>query len=73
MRALILFLLTLALLPATALAGEGDPLLSVDDLLTLEESYEAFLGDLGDLIISRGLLSPEERSAWHDAQMGDFY
>ena len=73
MRALILFLLTLALLPAAALAGEGDPLLSVDDLLTLEESYEAFLDDLGDLIISRGLLSPEERSAWHDAQMGDFY
>ena len=73
MRALILFLLTLALLPATALAGEGDPLLSVDDLLTLEESYEAFLQDLGDLIISRGLLSPEERSAWYDAQMGDFY
>ena len=73
MRALIPFLLALLLLPAVALAGEGDPLLSVDDLLTLEESYEAFLSDLGDLIIERGLLSPEERRAWHDAQMGDFY
>ena len=73
MRALIPFLFVLVLLPAIALAGEGDPLLSVDDLLTLEASYEAFLDDLGDLIIDRGLLSPEERSAWHDAQMGDFY
>ena len=73
MRALIPFLIALLLLPAIALAGEGDPLLSVDDLHTLEESYEAFLSDLGDLIISRGLLSPEERSAWLDAQMGDFY
>lgn len=73
MRALIPFLIALLLLPSIALAGEGDPLLSVDDLHTLEESYEAFLSDLGDLIISRGLLSPEERSAWLDAQMGDFY
>ena len=73
MRALIPILLTLLLLPGAALAGEGDPLLSVDDLHTLEASYEAFLDQLGDLIIDRGLLSPEERSAWHDAQMGDFY
>lgn len=73
MRALIPFLLALLLLPAIALAGEGDPLLSVDDLHALEESYEAFLSDLGDLIIDRGLLMPEERDAWLDAQMGDFY
>lgn len=74
MRALIPFLLTLLLcLPSAALAGEGDPLLSVDDLQTLEGSYTAFLNELGDLIISRGLLSEEERSAWLDAQMGDFY
>ena len=73
MRALIPILLTLLLLPGVALAGEGDPLLSVDDLHTLEASYEAFLEQLGDLIIDRGLLSPEERDAWHDAQMGDFY
>ena len=73
MRALIPFLLALVLLPAIALAGEGDPLLSVDDLLTLEESYAAFLGELGDLIVSRGLLSEEELTPWMDAQMGDFY
>jgi len=73
MRALIPFLLALLLLPCIALAGEGDPLLSVDDLHTIEGSYQAFLSDLGDLIIDRGLLSPEERGAWHDAQMGDFY
>jgi len=73
MRALIPFLLALVLLPSIALAGEGDPLLSVDDLHALEDSYQAFLSDLGDLIIERGLLSPEERSAWLDAQMGDFY
>ena len=73
MRALIPFLLMLVLLPASALAGEGDPLLSVDDLQELSDSYEAFLAELGDLIIDRGLLSPEERDAWHDAQLGDFY
>ena len=45
MRALIPFLLALLLLPSIALAGEGDPLLSVDDLHTLSASYEAFLDD----------------------------
>lgn len=73
MRALIPFLLILMLLPGCALAGEGDPLLSVDDLSTLAESYEAFLSELESLIIERGLLAEEERAAWRDAQMGDFY
>ena len=74
MRKLIsALLLVLLLLPGCALAGEGDPLLSVDDLLTLESSYSAFLYELEELIIERGLLSENERSAWHDAQMGDFY
>lgn len=59
--------------PCCALAGEGDPLLSVDDLHTLEASYTAFLADLEELIIERGLLSESERQAWRDAQMGDFY
>jgi len=59
-------------LPPAAL-GEGDPLLSVDDLAQLEESYEAFLSELEALIIERGLLSEGERQAWHDAQLGDFY
>ena len=58
MRAWTAILLALLLLvPAAALAGEGDPLLSVDDLLSLEESYSAFLDELEDLIVDRGLLS----------------
>lgn len=67
----LLLALTLFALPAHA--EEGSPLLSVDDLLSLEESYEVFLEQLGDLAVERGLLSEDERAAWHDAQMGDFY
>ena len=67
----LLLVLTLFALPAHA--EEGSPLLSVDDLLSLEESYEGFLEQLGDLAVERGLLSEDERAAWHDAQMGDFY
>lgn len=67
----LLLVLTLFTLPAHA--EEGSPLLSVDDLLSLEESYEVFLEQLGDLAVERGLLSEDERAAWHDAQMGDFY
>ena len=67
--ALIVFLI----LPACALAAEGDPLLSVDDLLSLEESYSAFLAELEALIVEKDLLSEEERSIWRDAQMGDFF
>ena len=67
----LLLVLTLFALPAHA--EEGSPLLSVDDLLSLEESYEIFLEQLGDLAVERGLLSDDERAAWHDAQMGDFF
>ena len=67
----LLLLLALSALPAYA--EEGSPLLSVDDLLSLEESYETFLEQLGDLAVERGLLSDDERAAWHDAQMGDFF
>ena len=67
----LLLVLTLFALPVHA--EEGSPLLSVDDLLSLEESYEVFLEQLGDLAVERGLLSEDERAAWHDAQMGDFY
>lgn len=75
MRALTVCVLACLLLalPAAACAAEGDPLLSVDDLLSLEESYEAFLGELEALAVQRGLLSEAERAAWHDAQLGDFY
>lgn len=67
----LLLVLTLFALPAHA--EEGSPLLSVDDLLSLEESYEVFLEQLGDLAVERGLLSEDERAAWHDAQLGDFF
>lgn len=74
MRTLAICLLALALsLPVSVIADEGDPLLSVDDLLSLENSYEAFLSELETLIVERGLLSEEEREIWHDAQMGDFF
>lgn len=75
MRALTVCLLACLLwgMPDACRAGEGDPLLSVDDLLSLEASYEAFLGELETLAVKRGLLSEEERAAWHDAQLGDFY
>ena len=73
MRRFLMMLLLLVCLPACAFAAEGDPLLSVDDLLSLEDSYDAFLDELEELIVERGLLSPEEREAWRDAQMGDFY
>ena len=61
------------LLPAFALGAEGDPLLGVDDLLSLEGSYSAFLDELEELLVERGLLSQEDREAWRDAQMGDFF
>ena len=67
----LLLILTLFALPVYA--EEGSPLLSVDDLLSLEESYEVFLEQLGDLAVERGLLSEDERAAWHDAQLGDFF
>ena len=73
MKRIGLVLLMLLLIPVGALAAEGDPLLSVDDLLSLEKSYEAFLDELEDLIVERGLLSEEERSTWRDVQMGDFF
>ena len=74
MRAIAAILLTAVLLcPAAALAGEGDPLLSVDDLFSLTGSYGAFLDELEALLISRGLLSADEREAWRSAQMGDFF
>ncbi|MGN0776908.1 MAG: hypothetical protein ACI4MM_09570, partial [Candidatus Ventricola sp.] len=73
MRRFLMMVVLLACLPVCVLAAEGDPLLSVDDLLSLEDSYDAFLDELEELIVERGLLSPEEREAWRDAQMGDFY
>ena len=48
---LICFSFFLALNVTTVCADEGSPLLSVDDLLALEDSYEAFLAELGDLAV----------------------
>lgn len=73
MRRVLILIMLLVMLPLCALAAEGDPLLSVDDLLSLQDSYDAFLDALEELIVERGLLSPEEREAWRDAQMGDFF
>lgn len=73
MRRFLIMLTLLVCVPVLSLSTEGGPLLSVDDLLSLEDSYDAFLDQLEELIIERGLLSPEEREAWRDAQMGDFY
>ena len=73
MKKLCILALLLFLFPMQAWAAEGDPLLSVDDLLSLQSSYDAFLDELEELIIERGLLSPEEREIWRDAQMGDFF
>lgn len=73
MRRVLILIMLLVMLPLCALAAEGDPLLSVDDLLSLQDSYDAFLDSLEELIVERGLLSPEEREAWRDAQMGDFF
>ena len=73
MKRFLILALLLALLPTAALCAEGDPLLSIDDLLSLQDSYDAFLDQLEELIVERGLLSPEEREAWRDAQMGDFF
>ena len=73
LRILAALLMLALLLPAVALCAEGDALLGVDDLHALEESYGAFLDRLEALIVERGLLSEDERGAWRDAQMGDFY
>ena len=72
-KRIALFLLALAAFACPARAEEGSPLLSVDDLIALEDSYEAFLSELGDLAVKRGLISEEDRAAWHDAQLGDYF
>lgn len=68
---LLAAVLLLGALPC-AMAAEGDPLLSVDDMLTVADAYESFLGELEALLIERNLLSEDDRQAWRDAQLGDF-
>ena len=68
----VLLLLLLLCLSGMALAGEGDPLLSVDELISLESGYRGFLDSLADLLIGKDLLMPDEKDAWIALQMGDF-
>ena len=68
----ILLVLLLSLSAMHALADEGDPLLSVDDLSQVQESYEAFLRDLEDLLVEKGLLEEKDRDKWMMYQLGDF-
>ena len=51
MKTILLLIMLLA--PVCALGAEGDPLLSVDDLLSLESSYDAFLDELEGFIIEK--------------------
>lgn len=64
-------MLALCLLPALAL-GEASAFLSGDDLNQIMPAYEAFIGELAELLIARGLLSASEREAWLLYQLGDF-
>ena len=52
---------------------EAGQYLFPEDLRTLAPVYEAFLQRLADVIIERGLISPEERDDWLMYQLGDYY
>ena len=71
--AAVLLLLWLLFLPAVGFSAEGGAMLSQDDLSSLAGSYEAFLTELRDLLLSRGFLSEGEKDAWMTAQLGDYY
>jgi hypothetical protein len=47
--------------------------LTPEDLRKLEPAYENFLRQLADVIVERGLISPEERGDWMMYQLGDYY
>lgn len=71
-RSIILCLcLCMCLLPALATAVEG-AYLSADELRGLEPTFEAFLEEMADVLVDKGLLSPTEREAWILYQLGDF-
>ena len=59
-------------LETSAMAAEGEPLLSYDDLMGLQDSYGQFLERLADLLVQRDLLSQDERQAWIALEQGDF-
>lgn len=68
----MLLALILSMTAVCAYADEGDPLLSVDDLSRVQESYEVFLGELEDLLVEKGLLDEGDREEWMMYQLGDF-
>ena len=74
MRRLLALMLACACLGlGTARATEGGALLTPETLQTLEPAYSAFLNELADTIIARGLLDPAQREEWLLYQLGDFY
>ena len=72
-RRTLCLLLALLVLPLSALAAEGDPLLNAEELGELRESYEAFLDELEDMIVEKGLLDESQREEWRMYQLGDFF
>ena len=54
-------------------ASEAGQYLTPEDLRKLRPAYESFLEQLADLIVERGLISPEEREDWLMYQLGDYY
>lgn len=71
-RICLSLLCLLLLCPALAQGEAYGPLLTVNDLARVQGSYEAFLLELQDLLVDKGLLSDENRERWMMYQLGDF-
>lgn len=71
MRRWLLLILCLFMLPCTGHAMEG-AYLTGEDLKALEPAFEAFVEELADVLIARGLLQDTEREAWVMYQLGDY-
>lgn len=69
---LYLLLCLLLFCTVSAVAETGDPMLSTEDLSSIQDSYEAFLCELEDLIVEKGLLADADRESWRMYQLGDF-
>ena len=66
-------ILCLCLCGGASAFTETGQYLTPEDLRALAPAYEAFLQQLADVIIERGLISPEEREDWLMYQLGDFH
>ncbi len=60
------------LLCSSAWASEGDPLLSIDDLLSIQGPFEALIDSVGEIAVRNGFLEASELSEWKRMQLGDF-